>query len=330
MGIRFSATLFIATALGVWNSPAAAQSPLMRGSLSGYVFDPTAGGVRPLLGYPGSAIMGEPLPAGVDLQHAAVSPDGDYALAITTDGRGLIAILKLSGKTSVHPLGVETAAGDTVELSPSGTYAVLYQHATQSLHVVKGLPGAPMAGTRLNVVHLGDPLSAFAINDQGTVLAAAPAGDSSRIFVFENDGSSHLISTVHHAADLAFVNSTDAVLADDRHQEVYLLRSVTGVTATLPLAREAQGLSHPIAVAVSRDQKRVYVANAGSADIVAINLVDGVATRYSCPCSPNAVRRLNGTAVFRLTEPTDGPLWLFDGDQAQPRIVFVPASKAKQ
>ncbi len=230
----------------------------------------------------------------------------------------------------MHPLGIETAAGDTVELSPSGTYAVLYHHATQSLQVVKGLPGAPMAGTRLNGVHLGGPLSAFAINDQGTVLAAAPTGDSSRIYVFENDGDAHLISTVHHAADLAFVNSTDAVLADDRHQEVYLLRSVTGVTATLPLAREAQGLSHPIAVAVSRDQRRVYVANAGSADIVAINLADGVSTRYPCPCAPSAVRRLNGTAVFRLTEPTDGPLWLFDGDLAQPRIVFVPASKAKQ
>ena len=288
----------------------------MHGSLSGFVFDPTARGVRPLLGSPGAATMGEPLLAGVDLQQAAVSADGDYALAITSDGRGLVAILQLSGKISVRPLGAETAAGDTIELSPLGNYAVLYQRATQSLQVVKGLPGAPGLGQRLEVAHLGGPLSAFAIDDRGTVLAAAPSGDTSQIYVFEKDGDARLISTVHHAADLAFINGLDAVVADDRDHKVYLLRFVTGVTATLPLAGEAQGLASPRAVAVSRDQRRVYVANAGSAEIVAINLADGVTARYACPCAPSAVRRLNGTAVFRLTEPSDGPLWLFDGDLA--------------
>ncbi|MBI2680405.1 MAG: hypothetical protein HYX25_05285 [Candidatus Solibacter usitatus] len=331
MEIRLSATLFIVTAVGALTlSTAAAQSPRMRGALSGFVFDPDARGVRPLLGIPGAATMGDPLLAGVDLQNAAVSPDGDYALAITNDGRGLLAILQLSGNTSVRALGAETAAGDTIELSPLGTYAVLYHHATQSLQVVKGLPGAPSLGQRMDVARHGGPLSAFAINDQGTVLMAAPAGQVGQVYVFASDGEPHLISTVRHTADLAFINATDAVLADDRHNEVYLLRSVTGVTATLPLAREAQGLAHPQSVAVSRDQRTVYVANAGSADIIAINLSDGVTARYACPCAPSAVRRLNGTAVFRLTEPDDGPLWLFDGDSAQPRIVFVPASKAKQ
>lgn len=328
MGTRSSATLLIVIALAA--GTAAAQSPLMHGSLSGFVFDPTARGVRPLLGHPGSASMGEPLLAGVDLQQAAVSADGDYALAITSDGRGLVAILHLSGQTSVRPLNAETAAGDTVELSPLGSYAVLYHHATQSLQVVKGLPGTPVLGQRLDVARHGGPLSAVAINDQGTVLVAAPTGATAEIYVYPNGGEARLISTVHHATDLAFINGVDAVVADDHDQKIYLLRSVTGVTATLPLAGEAQGLASPRAVAVSRDQRRVYVANAGSADIVAINLSDGVSARYACPCAPSALRRLNGTAVFRLTEPSDGPLWLFDGDLEQPRIVFVPAAMAKQ
>ncbi len=334
MGPRSSATLFIVTTLAVFGvmnmGQAYGQAPQMRGSLSGFVFDPEARGLRPLLGSPGAATIGEPLPAGVDLRHAAVSADGDYALAIAGDGRGLLAILQLSGTTSVRPLGAAASAGDALGLSPLGSYAVLYQRAAQSLQVVKGLPGAPGLAQRLDVAHLGGPLSAFAIDDRGTVLAAAPAGDTSQIYVFEKDGAAHLISTVHHAADLAFINGLDAVVADDRDHKVYLLRFVTGVTATLPLAGEAQGLASPLAVAVSRDQRRVYVANGGSAEIVAINLSDGVAARYACPCSPSAMRRLSGAAVFRLTEPSDGPLWLFDGDLAQPRIVFVPASKAKQ
>ena len=151
MGTRSSATLFIAAALaafGIGRAPG--QTPLMQGSLSGFVFDPAARGVRPLLGNPGAATMGEPLLAGSDLQQAAVSADGDYALAITSDGRGLVAILQLSGKTSVRPLGVMTAAGDAVELSPLGSYAVLYQRKTQSLQVVKGLPVGPNLGKRLD------------------------------------------------------------------------------------------------------------------------------------------------------------------------------------
>ena len=331
MGTRSSTALFMAISLGVLSiGPASGQSPLMQGPLSGFVFDPAARGLRPLLGYPGSATMGEPMLAGVDLQGAAVSPDGDYALAITNDGRGLVAILQMSGKTTVRPLGAETAAGDGIELSPLGTYAVLYHHATQSLQVVKGLPGAPVLGQRLDVARHGGPMSAFAINDQGTVLAAAPADAAALIYVFENDGVARLISTVHHVTDLAFINAADAVMSDDRDNKVYVLRSVTGVTATLPLAGEAQGLASPQAIAVSRDERRVYVANAESAEIVAINLNDGLSARYPCPCAPSAVRRLNGTAVFRLTEPDDGPLWLFDGDLAEQKIMFVPANKAKQ
>jgi hypothetical protein len=308
---------------------AAGQAPLMQGALSGFVFDPTVRGVRPVLGSPGAATMGEPLLAGMNLQQAVVSADGDYALAITGDGRGLIAILQLSGKVSVRPLGVEVSAGDSVELSPLGTFAVLYQRATQSLQVVKGMPSAPVLGKRLELALIGGPLSAFTIDDRSTVLAAAPAGNSSQIYVFDKNGDLRLISTVGHASDLAFINGLDAVVADDRDHKVYLLRFVTGVTATLPLAGEAQGVTSPRAVGVSRDQRRVYVANAGSKEIVAINLTDGVTARYACPCEPSAVRRMNGTAVFRLTEPTNGPFWLFDGDLPQPRIVFVPASKAK-
>src|SRR5258706_9915497 len=257
MGPRSSATLFIVTARAVLSvmhlGPASGQAPQIRGSLSGFVFDPEARGLRPLLGSPGAATIGEPLPAGVDLRHAAVSADGDYALAIAGDGRGLLAILQLSGTASVRPLGAAASAGDALGLSPLGSYAVLYQRAAQSLQVVKGLPGAPGLAQRLDVAHLGGPLSAFAIDDRGTVLAAAPAGDTSQIYVFEKDGAAHLISTVHHAADLAFINGLDAVVADDRDHKVYLLRFVTGVTATLPLAGEAQGLAGPLGRALLRD-----------------------------------------------------------------------------
>jgi len=34
--------------------------------------------------------------------------------------------------------------------------------------------------------------------------------------------------------------------------------------------------------------------------------------------------RLSGTATFRLTEPSDGPMWVLDASGADARIVAVP------
>ena len=140
----------------------------------------------------------------------------------------------------------------------------------------------------------------------------------------------HLISTVHHAADLAFVNGTGSGSGRRPRQSCVPSEFRNRRDCHVALGWRSAGAGESHALSVSRDQRRVYVANGGSAEIVAIDLSNGVTARYACPCSPSAVRRLNGTAVFRLTEPSDGPLWLFDGDLAQPRIMFVPASKAKQ
>jgi len=39
--------------------------------------------------------------------------------------------------------------------------------------------------------------------------------------------------------------------------------------------------------------------------------------------------RLNGNAVFLLNAfSNNDPLWLFDGDSATPRVVFVPVDQA--
>jgi hypothetical protein len=187
--------------------------------------------------------------------------DGDYALAITTDGRGLLAILQMSGKTTVRPLGAETAAGDGIELSPLGTYAVLYHHATQSLQVVTGLPGAPGRGQRLDVARHGGPLSAFAINDHGHIAGYC-----------DNDGGTsqtRLRKGWRRAFDLDCapcrrhgVHKWTGCRGSRRSRSQSLPAAlVTGVTATLPLAGEAQELASPQAVAVSRDQRRVYVAS---------------------------------------------------------------------
>jgi len=50
----------------------------------------------------------------------------------------------------------------------------------------------------------------------------------------------------------------------------------------------------------------------------------------SCQCTPTGLDRLAGTDVFRLTEPSTGPMWVLDAGAHQSRIVFVPPAVSRE
>jgi hypothetical protein len=86
------------------------------------------------------------------------------------------------------------------------------------------------------------------------------------------------------------------------------------------------GFADPIAVAITEDGKRVFVANA-SGEIAAAELIDGgvsALTQARCDCAITGIQRLNGSAVFRLTEITRNPMWLLDAGKSELRTLFVP------
>src|SRR5260370_20859567 len=56
--------------------PASLEGPRM-----GMVFDSSMRAIRPILGIPGAAVMGDPLKTILDLRRVAISPQQYYALA---------------------------------------------------------------------------------------------------------------------------------------------------------------------------------------------------------------------------------------------------------
>ena len=72
----------------------------------GLVFDASHKALRPILGIPGAAILGQPLDLGVELHKTAVSPRQDFALA--TEGEHNRVVVLIIGRKAVTPvLGVE-------------------------------------------------------------------------------------------------------------------------------------------------------------------------------------------------------------------------------
>src|SRR5206468_2416874 len=108
------------------------------------------------------------------------------------------------------------------------------------------------------------------------------------------DGRITLIEPVTHASGMMFLyKSSDAIVADSASNVVYLLRNASA-DATVLLT----DFPEPAAVAVSNDNKRVFVASSLTGSISEIELSSGSVTRVSCPCRPLTLAPLNGNAVF--------------------------------
>jgi hypothetical protein len=287
------------------------------GSVLGFLFDP-ANGIQPILGVPGAATIGPPLDLGMQLLSVAVSPQQDYALA-TTDSDGTLTI-GLGSSVSLRRQTISVAPDALAALSPTGSAAAVYDQGRNRIQVITGLPDAPAITCEFDLSALPGALLALAISDGGD---AVLAGFSDGVVALVSDGRVRTISAPERATAARFLRkSGDAVIAG--RSGVYLVRDVTGAAETTLLAAEADGISEPIAVAASNDGKRVFAASARSRAVAVIELAAGAITVTSCSCEPSALAALNGNAVFRLTEPSGGPVWLFDGDSSEPRIVFVP------
>jgi len=308
------------TAAGTPNTPWS-----MSGSPLGFVFDPQIGGLRPILGIPGASIFGKTLGLSVDLSEAIVAPSRDHALAITRNS-DLVEIRQLSGRPAVRPILRETSLIDVMRLSPTGAEAILCRRAANTFQLVSGLPGAPVAGEEFDLPHHGS-LTALAVADSGrAALAGFSDGESGAIYLLSSTGQAAPVSSVRHPSSITFLShSHDALVADKIEDKIYLLRNVTGNVATLLIADKREGVEGPVAVEASRDGKQMFAANARSKTILTFELGTGAHALHSCHCVPTTLNHLTGNALYQLTEPSKGPMWLFDGDDPHPRVVFVPA-----
>ncbi len=162
-------------------------------------------------------------------------------------------------------------------------------------------------------------------DDADAVIAGFSGVDHDAIVALGVDGTVRILAGTQSASAIYFLRGTrDVLIADSRANRIYLVKDATGASQAKLLADEPQSIAGPVAVAASKDNKRAFVVSAGLLGVATIDLADGAVTLTRCGCAPSQLNPLNGNAVFRLTDPSAGTMWLFDGDGAEPRIVFVP------
>lgn len=297
---------------------AVAQDLPVQGPVLGYAWEAASSRLRPLLGIPGSSLLGTPLDLGVSLTLAEVSPRQDYAVAVEADS-GAVLLIRLTGTLSANPLPGVSPGASRIALSASGSAAAIYAPDRGSLHVLTGLPDGPSVAS----FALPGPVSALAVHDSGDLVLAV---SSEQLYALRPGAEPRRLGQVGASAAIAFAeDSHDALIADPSRQEVFLLR---GENERLILAGARDGVSDPVAVALAG--RRGFVANRGSSTVLVVDLAGAPPLSVACPCEVSGLQRLRGETVFRVTDSLRSASYLLEAGPAEPRLWFVPPDVAAQ
>ena len=290
----------------------------------GYVLEPEALALRPILGTPGAALFGSRVELGMNVRRAWVSPRQNFALAEVDSSAEVVLIslqspAQLTETLSALPIGAEQVAS-----SPTGSAMAFYYGTDRHLRIISGLPDSVEVSPGINLSDVPGRLSSIAINDDGRVsLVAFTDGETGAVYLVQS-GEKRILALCRDVRAMTFfANSLNAVMVDTAANELLLLSDVTGAAATQILADETRGISHPLAIQVSTDNSRVFCLNSGVGAVTTVDLTSGLLTHLAISGSASRLQRLSGD-VFQLTDDLRQSTLLFDGGP-EPRIVFVPS-----
>jgi hypothetical protein len=289
------------------------------GPTLGYVFSPTDGTLRAMLGVKGSSQFSASIvPAGV---YVAGEASTASSTALLEDASGSLFAFDLPLSQPLH-VADGLPANAHIAFSSSGTTAIAYGAGSSTISLITGLPATPQVKTVS--VPAGSSLLSAIVSNAGTIVMAS-SGTPIAISALSASGQLSRLSTVAAIGGLNFLPNSDSVLiADSSANTVSLVRNVSTGPVSQPLS--AAGINQPVAVAGSQDGKWAIVANGGDAGLLRVDLTAATpATKILCACQPTQLTSLAGGGVFRVNSLYSGPVWTVDLTSATPQLLFVPA-----
>jgi hypothetical protein len=289
-----------------------------------YILDSTHH-LRPLIGIAGAASVGNPVDLGFDITQVAVSPAHDYVVAFAA-GNGWPILLQVSSgalmvqsagfaQTGAHP----AATIDRVALSPTGSSAALFSSAEGRMYTFGSLSQSPVAKAQFDLSRLG-AVTAFGVSDDGQyVVIGTSDGQKSLLYLAESGRQPRLVGTMSHAAAVAFLhNSSHAIVADDLQNTIFFMTN----SQIFEMASASDGISAPVALATSNDNRRIFIANSENGSVITMSLAGVTTTPLYCNCAVTGLYPTNADSVFRLTDFSGSPVLLFDATKMVPRLTF--------
>lgn len=330
----------------------------MNGPSLGLVFESDSAAIRPILGVPGAATLGVALDPGFSVDRAVVAPGGDFALAVAkADFR--VAVIRSAGSAAQWLAPATGEAPDLIAFSPQGGSAALYYRASSRLVVVSGLRSPTPHVTVVDPASLPGAPSLVAVSeDAAALLLAIPEGDAAALYYLaavhaaspsgpvggtrpeslapslttrarSHNAFAQRLGSFQSVSALRFAGTgSDALVADGKASAAYLIQDVSGTAQITKIGSAQDGLAQPAAIEAI-DARRVLVVNTGPANLTILSRDGAPAVSIQCGCKPAGLSQLAGNSVYRLTDPSKEPIWLFDAGGSEARIVAVPPDRSQ-
>jgi DNA-binding beta-propeller fold protein YncE len=278
----------------------AQESARFSGPTSGFLFDAPSRAIRVVMGTPGAAYLGQAVVG--DLDNGSVSPDGRFAVAIADGAASLIRV-----------------AGSSVASLGSGCDGAVAAWSADSSAVAVGCPDGlrlfRASGGRAALAGFNGA-KALAVDAAGGAVFAANAEG---IFRIDAD-SARLLAPAADVISLALSGAT-LYAVDRAGKQVVALDNLSGSAAL----RIAASSANPVAVGVSPDGTRLYVAEGESKTLAVFNPATGeLISRLELDFAPTRVDTL-GTGLFLLSPRQEAGDTLRVLDARQLAVYFIPA-----
>jgi hypothetical protein len=303
---------------GIAQLPVAFEVPLV-----GYVLDEKAKGIRPVVGIPGNARIGEPVPLGFAVADAAFFRDGRHVIVLPVGSSNLL-VVDLQRNTT----RIAASAGSTrLRTEPAGSYAAIDDPATKRILVVAGLPGEPVVTDTVDVAFAEGALNRVAVSADGKFVVFSLQAESQEvIYGWSREEGTRFLATAGRVADLQ-LSADSLVVADSLTAQVLWIRNVRETGGVAVVAGPRDGLSKPAALSASLNNE-VYLVD--SLEGVFVFSADGrLLRRLRCGCQPETSLPLGDSGLL-LTRGLDSPLHVLDISSRPERLYFVPALESQK
>jgi len=300
-----------------------AQETRLSGPISGLVFDSASHSLRPIMGLPGAAYLGDPLAGG--LEWASVAPNGEVAL-VAKDGKWY-ALRGLSGAAE----WVEFLGGlpmpERVAWNSDGSAAAI-SAGEGGLRILRGLLENPAVSS---AVELPGPVTALALETSGEcAVAAVKAAGEGGLYLACPGAPARLLAALNEPAAVVLARRGRDLFAADRAGRILEIQDYREVARVMPFAEMPASGWDPVGLAVSAD-KRLFVAHRSERRVDGFDLESrALVAQIAVEGEPAMLEPLAIRSVFLLRSAgrAGEPLLVLEAGP-EPAVYFVPAGRGE-
>lgn len=276
----------------------------VQGLLAGYVFDQQARGVRPMLGLPGAAYLGEALVGG--LEAAGIAPDGARALAVREGGLFLVVLKDGAGSA---PVANAIGGADRFAWSPDGSVAAVYASASRQAQIIRN----GVAGEPVDLSGLGEVV-ALAVSRSGKLIAGV-AGENGGVYL---DGA--LLARAANPVGITIAGQ-DLYFTDKDRGQVWQVAGFEQDAAALLFGEGIEG-----AAGFQIYGSRAFVAGAKGIEVFDLAARARIG-HLDVDAAPAQLAPFGERALWLLNAPGEGqPAYVLSAADV-PAVYFVPAGR---